>query len=106
MKNLRWYLARVVQFPKWLLKVDIRMVLVERQYGAFIEYSNEVEAKTDFETVEAARWWAECRTRWILASSRKPVVVTLVETTDGQYTEIGRFVASVGEVTILQHADR
>lgn len=104
MKNLKWYLARVVQFPKWLLKVDIRVVLVERRYGAFIEHSHDIETDLDFETVEAARFWAECRTRWILAYSKKPVIVTVVETTDGQYTEIDSFVASVGEVTILQRS--
>lgn len=106
MKNLRWYLARVVQFPKSVLKVDIRLVLVDRQYGAFIEYGKEVLAQLDFETEQAARWWAECRCRWILLSAKAPVVVTLVETTDGQYVEIGRYVVRVGEVTVFDHFDR
>lgn len=105
MKSLHKMFSRVVTFPKWVFTFDLRISFVPRTYGVYLEYRKEMEFKEDFDSQEAALFWAESRTRWITATNDQDVAVTLCETTGGRWKLIDTCSAGVCQYVVLHRPE-
>jgi len=101
MKSLQKLFSRVVTFPKWVLTFDLKVSFVARTYGVYLEHGKELEFKEDFDSPEAALFWAESRVRWISAANDRDVAVTLCETTGGHWTLLDTCTAGVCQYVVL-----
>jgi len=101
MKSLQKLFSRVVTFPKWSLTFVLKVSVIPRTYGVYLEYGKELEFEEDFDSPEAALFWAESRVRWISAANDQDVAVTLCETTGGNWTLLDTCTAGVCQYVVL-----
>lgn len=85
MQSLTKLFSLAVNLPKWAITFNFRVKVMPRTYGIYLEYGKEMEFREDFESPEAALWWAECRVRTCDFVRTRDIAVTICETTGGQW---------------------